>query len=80
MDAIKQAVERLGGAKGAAAALGVSHQLVYFWLQGKRTVPAEKCPDIERLTRGEIRCEQLRPDVAWDVLREQSAHLRGSSM
>jgi DNA-binding transcriptional regulator YdaS (Cro superfamily) len=34
-------------------------------------VPAEHCPSIERETG--IRCERLRPDVAWDVLRAQSA-------
>lgn len=30
-------------------------------------VPAEACPDIEALTG--IRCEELRPDVKWSVLR-----------
>lgn len=34
-----------------------------------RQVPAERCPEIERITNGLARCEDLRPDVAWDVLR-----------
>jgi DNA-binding transcriptional regulator YdaS (Cro superfamily) len=32
-------------------------------------VPAEVCPDIEALTG--VRCEELRPDVNWGVLRQQ---------
>lgn len=39
----------------------------------RRQVPAERCPSIERATAGEVRCEDLRPDVAWDVLRLQAA-------
>lgn len=45
-------------------------------------VPAEHCPAIERETRRVskdkadpalvVTCEQLRPDVAWGVLREQA--------
>ncbi len=31
-------------------------------------VPAEHCPAIERATG--VRCEELRPDVAWSVLRK----------
>lgn len=70
---LAEAIRLLGGAKAAAAKLDVSVPLVYFWLAGDRRLPAEKCPVIERLTSGEIRCEQLRPDVEWGVLREQAA-------
>jgi DNA-binding transcriptional regulator YdaS (Cro superfamily) len=38
----------------------------------RRQVPAERCPLIERATAGVVRCEDLRPDVAWDVLRMQA--------
>jgi DNA-binding transcriptional regulator YdaS (Cro superfamily) len=34
-------------------------------------VPAEACPDIEALTG--VKCEELRPDVRWDVLRTSKA-------
>ncbi|MDB5963863.1 MAG: putative antitoxin of bacterial toxin-antitoxin system, YdaS/YdaT, partial [Polaromonas sp.] len=30
------------------------------------------CPSCERLTNGAVTCEELRPDVAWDVLRMQA--------
>lgn len=42
------------------------------WASGDRRVPAERCPEIERATAGAVRCEDLRPDVAWDVLRMQA--------
>lgn len=52
-----------------AAALKVSPVMVSIWASGKRRVPAERCPDIERETGGLVRCEDLRPDVAWLVVR-----------
>lgn len=42
------------------------HATVYQWKKAGR-VPAEYCPDIEVLTG--VRCEELRPDIAWGVLR-----------
>lgn len=36
----------------------------------KERVPAEACPDIEALTG--IKCEHLRPDVHWEVLRKKA--------
>jgi DNA-binding transcriptional regulator YdaS (Cro superfamily) len=70
MDAIKKAVDLLGGAPTTATKLGVSYQLVYFWLRGERKFPVEKCPVVERLTDGAVRCEDLRPDVEWSVVRQ----------
>lgn len=34
----------------------------------KERVPAEACPDIEAITG--IKCEELRPDISWEVLRK----------
>lgn len=42
-----------------------------MWKQ-RQNVPAEYCPAIERATGGMVRCEELRPDVEWDVLRQQA--------
>lgn len=81
-DTPKQAVERAisaaGGITKLAAALGLkSHAVINQWRLNR--VPAEHCPDIERFTRkvaeeaGDasliVRCEELRPDVSWGVLR-----------
>ena len=38
--------------------------------QKRGRVPAEHCPAIERATGGKVRCEDLRPDVDWSVLRD----------
>ncbi|WP_081266649.1 transcriptional regulator [Variovorax paradoxus] len=64
------------GARGRqsalAAALGCQSQLIWQWSRGIRRVPAEKCPAIERATGRAVTCEELRPDVPWDVLRMQA--------
>jgi DNA-binding transcriptional regulator YdaS (Cro superfamily) len=52
-----------------ARAIGVSPVVVSLWNTGARQVPAERCPDIEAATGGLVRCEDLRPDVQWSVLR-----------
>ena len=73
--AVKRAIKVLGGPANAAIALKVPHgryQTVQQWALNR--VPAEYCPAIERETsaRGEpVRCEEIRSDVPWDVLRMQ---------
>lgn len=67
------AAKIVGSHVALAAALGVSKGALPQWKMPGRRVPAEYCPTIERLTKGGVRCEALRPDIAWDVLREQSA-------
>lgn len=69
MDALKKAIDIVGGPSKMAALLGVSAQAVCFWRDEKRRLPAEHCPAIERETGGEVTCEQLRPDVDWGYLR-----------
>lgn len=69
--AARKAIQLLGGPVAAARRLkvkGGSHQTVQSWL--KTRVPAEYCPEIERELCGQVRCEELRPDMAWGVLRE----------
>lgn len=78
MDAIDKAAEVLGSQTNLAALLGVSKGAVNQWKGAGRRVPAEHCPLIERATRERgnvVRCEELRPDVAWDVLRMQAEPL-----
>jgi DNA-binding transcriptional regulator YdaS (Cro superfamily) len=40
---------------------------VYNWINRDKKVPTEFCPDIEALWG--VPCEDLRPDVAWSVIR-----------
>lgn len=76
MDALQQAVDIAGGQAALASAIGVKQQHVWNWLnRDGAKVPAEYCPAIELATREKGRavlCEQLRPDVAWKVLRADS--------
>lgn len=65
MDALQRAVAQAGGTSALARELGVSPQVVTNWLA--RRVPTDMCPAIERVTG--VRCEELRPDVEWGVLR-----------
>jgi DNA-binding transcriptional regulator YdaS (Cro superfamily) len=36
---------------------------------GKKPIPASLCPAIEEFTERDVRCEEMRPDVKWHVLR-----------
>jgi DNA-binding transcriptional regulator YdaS (Cro superfamily) len=62
-----------GAAAQLARALGVSSATVSFWISGDKQVPAERCMAIEAATDGAVRCEDLRPDLQWGVLRERRA-------
>lgn len=73
MNAISKAIEVIGGPSRTAALLSVTPQAVCFWRDGKRAFPADHCPTIERATGGAVRCEDLRPDVDWAVLRGVAA-------
>lgn len=54
-----------------AKALNVSPVTVNEWVHGKKRVPAEKAPQIDQFTAGEVPVEVLRPDLAeqWEYLR-----------
>lgn len=58
-----------GRASRLAETLNVTPVTVSEWSSGKKRVPAERCPEIERATFGAVRCEDLRPDVDWTYLR-----------
>jgi DNA-binding transcriptional regulator YdaS (Cro superfamily) len=66
---IDGAARVLGSQVALAALLGVSKAAVNQWKHAGRRVPAEHCPSIERATHGAVRCEDLRPDIDWAVLR-----------
>lgn len=70
LTAIQSACAAAGSASALASVLGKSPQFISQLVKGGRRVPAELCPAIERATG--VRCEELRPDVEWSVLREHS--------
>lgn len=65
--ALLKACELMGGQAAMAREFRIKPASVSGWLDSR--VPAERCPDIERLTGGAVRCEDLRPDVDWAFLR-----------
>ena len=64
--------EGRGAAIRLAKDIGAFSSDVSSWVNGLRQVPAERCPQIEQATGGLVRCEDLRPDVAWAVLRNST--------
>jgi DNA-binding transcriptional regulator YdaS (Cro superfamily) len=72
MDLADYLAQERGSQSRLASALGIPAPLLSQWATKARQVPAERCPVIERATSGAVRCEDLRPDVAWDVLRMQA--------
>ena len=52
-----------------AEKLGVSQGLIHQWISGKRPVSAEQCPIIERITGGQVTCEELNDKVDWGFVR-----------
>jgi DNA-binding transcriptional regulator YdaS (Cro superfamily) len=66
---IETACEIVEGQANLARLLNITPSTVNQWVKGVRPVPAERCPSIERLVGGKVRCEALRPDVEWSYLR-----------
>jgi DNA-binding transcriptional regulator YdaS (Cro superfamily) len=58
------------------SSLNVTKQVISNWKA--RGVPAEYCPQIEALTNGQVRCEDLRPDVQWSVLRRKAKPVKAT--
>lgn len=67
---IDRAAHVVGSQTALAVVLGVSKGAVSQWKEEGRQVPAEHCPAIEKATDGQVRCEDLRPDIEWSVLRQ----------
>lgn len=60
--------EKLGSLAALARHFGLTRGAVNHWKQSG--VPAEHCPEIERLTG--VPCETLNPRVNWAVLRQSN--------
>lgn len=60
---LQRAVAALGSQQKLAKAIGLSQQGVSYLLNKAPRVTAEAAVAIERATNGEIRRDQLRPDI-----------------
>ena len=73
--ALQLAIDTVKGAKALMTAMNErgrdikNTQTIYQWKVLR--VPADHCPTIEAITG--VRCELLRPDVDWAVLRATGA-------
>jgi DNA-binding transcriptional regulator YdaS (Cro superfamily) len=72
MDPIETLIKILGGVPKTAEAFDVTDKAVYRWRRRTARFPAAECPKAERLTGGQVLCEELRPDAEW-------AYIRGTS-
>lgn len=62
-----------------AKLIGVPAPLLSQWATGARRVPVARCIQIHEITRGKVRCDELRPDFPWEkVVRFASAGTAGS--
>ena len=68
-EALEKAISLVGSASARAARLGLTKGAISQWKGEGKKVPADHCPEIEKATNGKVRCEDLRPDVDWSVLR-----------
>ncbi|MFZ7235824.1 helix-turn-helix domain-containing protein [Avibacterium gallinarum] len=68
MLAIQKVFQIVGGQSALAKHFNIRPWAVSKWQ--KSGVPAERCPEIEKLTNGRVTCEELRPDIDWSVLRK----------
>ena len=61
--AMKKAVLFFGGTVNLSKQLNTYHSNVSRWLYERRPIPIKHAIKIEKLTNGEIKAKELRPDV-----------------
>lgn len=52
-----------------ALELGVTRAAADQWKEDGRRVPPKHCPPIEKLSNGEVKCEELNSEVDWQYVR-----------
>jgi DNA-binding transcriptional regulator YdaS (Cro superfamily) len=57
--------QQRGAARVLAMGIGVSSPFLWQCATQRRKLPPDRCPAIEQATKGEVTCEELRPDVCW---------------
>lgn len=62
-----------------AEKLGVTRAAVQQWKQEGRRVPADHCPEIEKLCEGAVRCEELNERVDWAFIRDTNKNEKAAA-
>lgn len=70
--ALNRVIEIFGSQLALATALNLSKGVITQWKLPRARVPAKHCPIIEEMTQGVVLCEDLRPDIRWDVVRHRN--------
>ena len=66
MEPLARAISLVGSQAALARRIGAVPQQVQEWKDGDRPIPPLPwCPRIEEATGGEVRCEDLLPNIAW---------------
>ena len=66
--AVAKAAEILGGQAEMARRIGVKPPTISQWIAGSRPVPAVRALDIESLTGGAVRRNELSPTFPWEKI------------
>ena len=61
-----------GSAVRLARHLKCKPSFIYHWFSGYRSIPVRYCIEIEKFTNGEVKCEDLCPDIDWAYLRNSA--------
>lgn len=69
MDLITYLNQDENTAADLARQIHVTPGCVSHWRTGIKSVPVSRCAAIERATKGQVSCEELRPDINWKYLR-----------
>lgn len=69
---LSEYLEPRGRTADLARRINCHQQLFARWASGERPVPAERCPDIERATAGQVSCEELTPTKPWHRIPDAS--------
>jgi len=67
MNSLHQAIRYVGSQAELARRLGVRPQLISQWKSGKRPIPPARAAQIEEITQGEVKRQDLLPDFPWVV-------------
>ncbi len=71
-NSLKESIEHAGGVAAIASHFNISQVSVYEWIK-RGAVPADKCPEIEKLSCGLVRCEELNALVDWAFIRDSQS-------
>lgn len=63
--ALRKAALFFGGVINLSKKLQLDNSQVYRWLYKERQIPIKDALQIEILTKGKIKAEELRPDLRW---------------